>query len=99
MSELSTRRASNDALITFIPALAACALHLGLAIASGVMMPVILAGFFGLYLIYAGVVYLLLSLKLAPAVRWGLIGLYWIGLAVQGASLCGDILQALRAAP
>jgi hypothetical protein len=99
MRELSTRRASTDALIAFVPALAVCALHLGLAIVSGVMMPVIMTGFFGLYLIYAGVIYLLLSLKLAPVVRWGLIGLYGLGLGWQAINLCGDILQALRAAP
>ena len=99
LSLASRSRPSTDALIAFTPALAVCALQLVLAIVSGVMMPMILAGFFSLYLIYAGGVYLLLSLKLAPVVRLGLIALYWIGLALQGASLCGDIIEAVSAAP
>ena len=97
LSLTSQSRPATDALIAFAPALAVCALHLVLAIIKGLMMPLIMAGFFGLYLIHAGVVYLLLSLKLAAPLRWGLIALYGIGLGVQGLDLLGDIIQVVRA--
>ncbi len=99
ISQRSASPASVDAMIAFSPALFVCLLHVGLAIVSGVVMPVILAGAFSLYFIQAGVVYLLLSCKLRRVLRRGLILVYGVGMGAHGLDLIGDIIQAAGPAP